>query len=220
MARRSLPHFEGLAAYIRDLSPTEPEVLQRLRAETDPLPQAGMQIGPDQGAFMGMLVRLMGAKRILEIGTFTGYSSLAMALALPEDGRLVACDHSEEWTSVARRYWDEAGLADQIELRLGPAREALEALIAEGEPAFDLAFIDADKTGYAGYFGACLRLVRPGGLILADNTLQGGKVTDPEASGESLEAIRAFNKLVAEEPRVEAVIVPLGDGVTFARVRD
>ncbi len=220
MEPRCLPPLKEIYPYLLEHAEPEPEIFQRLHRDTDPIPQSGMQIGWDQGLFMGMLVALMGARRVLEIGTFTGYSSLAMARALPADGRLVACDVSEEWTSIARRYWAEAGLADRVTLHLGPAPETLQRLRATGEASFDLAFIDADKPAYAEYFEACLKLVRPGGAILSDNTLQGGRIHDPDATRGHVEGMRAYNRLLRDDPRVETVILPLGDGVTLSRVRD
>ena len=198
----------------------ESAVMQALRTETAKLPRGGMQIGADQGAFMALLVRLIGARRCLEIGTFTGYSALVVASALPQDGRLVACDVSEEWTSVARRYWAKAGVADRIELRLGPARDTLAALIRDGAAgSFDFAFIDADKTGYDGYYESCMTLVRADGLILLDNALQDGAVADPSAHEADTDAIRAINQKVRDDPRVESVLLTVGDGVVMARKR-
>jgi predicted O-methyltransferase YrrM len=179
-----------------------------------------MQIGPDQGQFMGLLLQLMGARTVLEIGTFTGYSALAMALELPEDGRIVACDVNEEWTSIGRRYWEEAGVSHKIDLRLGPAVETLRGLLSEGlAGTFDFAFIDADKTGYADYYELCLQLVRPGGVVAVDNTLWEGKVADPLVTDADTEAIRAFNAKLVADPRVSLSLVPIWDGLTMARVR-
>ena len=198
----------------------ETPVMRELRAETAMLPRGGMQIGADQGAFMALLVHLIGAQRCLEIGTFTGYSALAVAQALPRGGRLVACDVSEEWTSIARRYWAKADVADRIELRLGPARDSLAALVRDGAAgSFDFAFIDADKTGYDSYYESCLTLVRAGGLILLDNALQDGTVVDPSVHDADTEAIRAINHKIRDDPRVEAVLVTVGDGVVMARKR-
>lgn len=174
-----------------------------------------MQIAPEQGAFLTLLTRAIGARRAVEVGTFTGYSALCIARGLPADGRLLCCDVSEEWTAIARRYWDRAGLADRIELRLGPAAETLAALPAE--PVFDLAFIDADKGGYPAYYEAILPRLRPGGLILVDNVLWFGRVADPAADDEATAQIRAFNAKVAADPRVEAVLLPIGDGLTIVR---
>jgi predicted O-methyltransferase YrrM len=198
----------------------ESTAMRELRAETAGLPRAGMQIGADQGAFMALLVRLIGARRCLEIGTFTGYSALAVAAALPPGGLLIACDVSEEWTAVARRYWAKGGVSERIDLRLAPAGETLAALIREGAAAtIDFAFIDADKTGYDAYYEACLQLVRPGGLILLDNTLQDGAVVDAAAHEADTEAIRALNRKMRDDPRVESVLLTIGDGVTMARKR-
>jgi caffeoyl-CoA O-methyltransferase len=175
-----------------------------------------MQIGPDQGAFMALLVRLIGARRIIEIGTFTGYSSTAMALALPPDGRLLCCDVSREWTDIARQAWTDAGVADKVELPQAPATETLPTL---ADDSFDLAFIDADKTGYDAYYEGCLRVVRTGGLIIIDNVLQGGRVVAPEADDENARAIHALNQKIAADERVHHVLLPLADGLTLALVR-
>jgi predicted O-methyltransferase YrrM len=216
MKRSLLP--DSIEQYVDDFVTVETEVQQRLRAETSVLPKAGMQIGADQGAFMALLVRLIGARRALEIGTFTGYSAMAVAAALPPGGRLITCDVSEEWTAIARRYWREAGLSDTIELRLGDARGTLAALrIEAGDSSFDFAFIDADKPGYDGYYEACLHLVRPGGLILIDNVLWSGKVADPEILDPDTVALRALNAKIREDSRVEACLVAIGDGVMVAR---
>jgi predicted O-methyltransferase YrrM len=220
VTRRTTPLSEALYAYLLDVSLREDDVLRRLREETAGMENANMQIGPDQGQLMALLVDLVGAKNVLEIGTFTGYSALAMALALPEDGRLVACDISEEWTSVGRRYWEEAGVADRIELRLAPAAETLRALLAEGRAGtFDFAFIDADKGGYETYYESTLELLRPGGLVAVDNTLWEGKVADPTVHDADTEAIRAFNRKLEGDERVSLSLVPIGDGLTLARKR-
>jgi predicted O-methyltransferase YrrM len=206
--------------YVESFDSRETPARQRLRAETARLPQAGMQIGADQGALMALLIRLVGARRALEIGTFTGYSALAVAEALPPDGRLVTCDISEEWTAIARRYWREAGLDGKIELRLGDARSTLAALRREaGDGSFDFGFIDADKSGYDHYYEACLHLVRPGGLILIDNVLWNGKVADPEVQDPDTMAIRQLNAKIAADPRVEACLLTVGDGVMLVRRR-
>ena len=211
---------DTIEQYVDDFVRVETEVQQRLRAETSVLPKAGMQIGADQGAFMALLVRLIGARRALEIGTFTGYSAMAVAAALPPGGRLITCDVSEEWTAIARRYWREAGLSDTIELRLGDARGTLAALrIEAGDSSFDFAFIDADKPGYDAYYEACLHLVRPGGLILIDNVLWSGKVADPEILDPDTVALRALNAKIREDARVEASLVAIGDGVMVVRKR-
>ena len=220
MSNRTLSMTDALYDYLLAVSSREPEILRRLREETARLPNAGMQIGPEQGQFMALLVQLLGARRTLEVGVFTGYSSLAVALALPPDGRVVACDVSEEWTAIARRYWAEAGVAGKIELRLGPAVGTLDALLADGQAdGFDFAFIDADKENYDNYYERALRLVRPGGLIAIDNVLWGGSVADPEAQGESLAAIRALNAKLHRDERVALSLVPIGDGLTLALKR-
>ena len=211
---------DPIEQYVERLGSRETPARQRLRAETATLPQAGMQIGADQGALMALLIRLIGARRALEIGTFTGYSAMAVAEALPPDGRLVTCDISEEWTGIARRYWREAELDGKIELRLGDARGTLVALRREaGEGSFDFAFIDADKSGYDHYYEACLQLVRPGGLILIDNVLWSGKVADPEVRDQDTVAIRELNAKIAADSRVEACLLTVGDGVMLVRKR-
>jgi caffeoyl-CoA O-methyltransferase len=209
---------EELHAYIVAHG-TEPDPVQReLIDDTAKLGGISlMQIAPEQGAFMSLLVAAVGAKRVIEVGTFTGYSALAMAKALPDDGRLLCCDVSEEWTSIAKPYWEEAGVAHKIELRIAPAIETLEALPAD--ESWDLAFIDADKPSYPAYFEAILPRLRPNGLILVDNVLWMGAVANPEASDDNTQAIRAFNDRVAADPRVETAMIPLGDGITFLRKR-
>ncbi|HVM84819.1 MAG TPA: class I SAM-dependent methyltransferase [Candidatus Binatia bacterium] len=219
MARRSLELDDRLYAYLLQFGVRESELLKELRAETSKLSGAGMQIGPDQGAFMAMLVELTGAKRALEIGTFTGYSSLCVAGALPADGKLICCDVSEEYTKVARDYWRRAGLESKIELRLGPALATLDALIEAKVEAFDFAFIDADKTNYSNYYERVLQLLRPGGLIAIDNVLWSGDVADPKKHDADTDAIRALNEKVRNDERVALALVPIGDGVTLARKR-
>ena len=220
MANKTIGISDELAAYVVEVGTREPDVLVRLREETAAIPQHRMQIAPEEGALLAMLVELTGARRYIEIGTFTGYSSTAVALALPEDGRLVCCDVSEEWTSMARRYWDEAGVAGKIDLRIAPAAETLDQLLADGEEAtYDFAFVDADKTGYDGYYERLLRLVRPGGLIALDNTLWGGAVLDQDADDEDTRAIQALNTKLAADERVTLCLVPVADGVTLARRR-
>ena len=218
MARSLVP--EPVDQYIARVATRETPVQQKLRAETSKLPDAGMQIGADQGAFFALLIHAIGARRAIEIGTFTGYSALAVAAALPEGGKLVACDVSEEWTSIARRYWKEAGVADRIDLRLGPAVETLEALLAsEGANSFDFAFIDADKPAYDAYYEACLKLVRPNGLIAIDNVLWSGKVADESVHDASTDALRALNEKIVRDSRVEACLLTVGDGVMLVRVK-
>jgi caffeoyl-CoA O-methyltransferase len=220
VTRRTNPLSDELYRYLLDVSLRDRDVLRRLREETSGMEHSNMQIGPDQGQLMGLLVELVEARNVLEVGTFTGYSALAMALHLPEDGRLVTCDLSEEWTSVGRRYWEEAGVADKIDLRLGPAADTLETLLAEGRAgSFDFAFIDADKGGYETYYELALRLLRQGGLVAIDNTLWEGKVADPEARDPDTEAIRAFNRKLKDDERVTLSLVPIGDGLTLARKR-
>ena len=220
MSPRTLNLSDTLYAYLLDNSLRESEVMRRLREETATLPGAGMQIGPEQGQFMALLAELMGAKRCLEIGTFTGYSALAVAQALPPDGRLLACDVNEKTTAIARRYWAEAGVAERIELRLAPALETLAALIAEGaENTFDFVFIDADKTNYDAYYEMSLALLRPGGLIAVDNVLWDGAVTDSASPDPSTRAIRALNAKVKSDQRVSCSLLPVGDGLLLALKR-
>jgi len=196
----------------------ESEAAQCLRAETAKLPQAGMQIGSDQAAFLALLVRSSGAKRCIEIGTFTGYSALAIAAALPKDGRLVCCDISEEWTSIARRHWSAACVSGRIDLRIAPALDTLKNLLARGEAGnFDFAFIDADKSGYDAYYEACLKLLKPGGLIALDNMLWSGRVVNPDHHDTDTDAIRALNTKISNDARVESVLLTIGDGVMLAR---
>jgi predicted O-methyltransferase YrrM len=216
----SRPSFLPAAVghYVREVITRETAVQRRLRAETAALPEGRMQIGADQGALLALLVRLTGARRALEVGTFTGYSALAVAAALPAEGKLVTCDVSEQWTAIARRYWEEAGVSGRIDLRLGPAAETLAGLLRQGE-SFDFAFIDADKESYDAYYEACLRLVRPGGLIAIDNVLWSGAVADPAAVDAETEAIRALNTKVRDDGRVEACLVTVGDGVMLVRKR-
>ena len=207
-----------LNQYIVEHSVRDHPVLVELRAATAPLKHAGMQIGAEQGQFMQFMVRLINAKKCIEVGVFTGYSSLSVALALPSDGTIVACDISEEWTSVARKYWEKAGLSDRIELRLGPAIDTLRSL--PGEEMFDLAFIDADKGGYLGYWREVVPRIRPGGLIMVDNTFSHGRVIDAGNDNPLVIAVRDFNDHAAADDRVDLVIVPIGDGLTLARKRD
>jgi predicted O-methyltransferase YrrM len=219
MSRRSEWLSAELDDYVVAHSTPADDVLARLAQETaSSFPDAaGMQIGPDQGAFMTMLTRVVGARRALEIGTFTGYSSICIARGLAGGGMLTCCDVSKEWTTVARRYWQLAGVADRIDLRLRPAAETLSELPADER--FDLAFIDADKTGYIGYWDAVLPRMRPGGVVLIDNTLADGRVVDPAATRENVTAIKAFNDHAAADSRVDLVLLTIGDGVTMARKR-
>lgn len=220
MANRTLPMDDRIHAYLVGVAVEETETMRGLREATASMPNAMMQIGPEQGAFMGWLVSTLGAKRAIEVGTFTGYSALAVALALPEDGRLVCCDVSEEFTSVGKPFWERAGVAAKIDLRIGPAIDTLEGLLDAGEPGgWDFAFIDADKTSYDAYYEACLRLMRSGGVIAIDNVLWGGSVADPEDEKESTQALRALNEKVFSDDRVNACMVPIGDGLTLATKR-
>jgi caffeoyl-CoA O-methyltransferase len=206
--------------YILKNSVREPDILTRLRAETDAHPMARYQIPPEQGQFFRLLIRMLGARRTLDVGVFTGYSSLSVALALPPEGRVIACDVSEEYTSIARRYWAEAGVGGKIDLRIGPAAGTLDALIHSGEGgAFDFAFIDADKTGYPRYYEQCLALIRPGGLIALDNMLFSGSVIDESDHSEDAVALRRVNQLIHQDNRVDALLLPFADGLTLALKR-
>jgi len=219
MAHRSLL-TEAVDRYLGTVVVHETPVQKRLREETSNLPEAAMQIGADQGVFLAFLARLIGARRAIEVGTFTGYSALAVVSALPPDGRLVCCDVSDKWTSIARRYWAEAGVADRIELRLAPARETLAELRKrDGPGSYDFAFIDADKTGYDAYYEACLELIRAGGLIAIDNVLWSGTVADPTDLRPDTVALRTLTAKIRDDPRVDASLVSLGDGVMLARKR-
>jgi caffeoyl-CoA O-methyltransferase len=218
MSNKALNVTSELLDYVRRVGVREPDVLRRLREETSRLPMANMQIAPEQGALMSLLVRLMGARRTLEVGTFTGYSSTCVALALPDDGQIVCCDVSQEWTDVARRAWADAGVAAKVSLRLAPATETLEKMLADGEAgSFDFAFIDANKRDYPAYYEACLRLVRRGGLIMLDNTLRDGRVLEPQ--NEDDRAIAALNEQIATDERVDVAMLPMIDGLTLALVR-
>lgn len=206
--------------YLVTTSIRETEVAERLREETQKLPMAQMQIGPDQGQFMQLLVQLINARKTLEVGVFTGYSSLWVALGLPEDGRIVACDVSEEYTAIARRYWQEAGVAQKIDLQLRPALVTLDDLLARGEAGtFDFAFIDADKSNYDNYYERALRLVRDGGLIAIDNTIWSGRVADPNEKDDDTVAIRKLNEKLLDDKRVALSMLTVGDGLTLAMKR-
>lgn len=209
-----------LADYLVDRGVREPAILARLREETSSIPEHDMQIAPEQGAFLAMLVRLIDARRCLELGTFTGYSSLAVALALPPEGRLVCCDISDEWTSVARRYWSEAGLADRVELRLGPALRSLDELLESGAAGtFDFAFVDASKREYPDYHERILRLLRTGGLVVYDNVFWDGAVLDPSDDDPDTVGVRRLNDRLATDERVDISMLPVADGLTLARKR-
>ena len=220
MSNRTLMMTEEIQEYLVAHSVREPAILAELRAETAGMPDAQMQIGPEQGQLMALLARLIGARRCIEVGVYTGYSSLAVGLALPDDARILACDVSEEWTSVARRYWQKAGVAHKIDLRLQPAARTLQALIDAGESGrYDFAFVDADKPAYSVYYELLLELLRPGGLMAIDNTLWSGKVADPEVRDANTLALREFNELVYRDERVDLSLLPVGDGLTLARKR-
>ncbi len=220
MSNRTLTLTDDLYQYLLDVSLREPEVLRRLRRETASHPMARMQIAPEQGQVMALLVRLLGARRALEVGVFTGYSALAVALALPPDGTLTACDVSEDYTAVARRYWQEAGVAGKIDLRIAPALETLEALLAEGQAGtFDFAFIDADKESYDAYYERALRLLRAGGLILFDNVLWSGRVAEADAQDADTQALRTLNRKLHHDERIHLSLLPLADGLTLALKR-
>lgn len=220
MSNRSIELSPALYDYLLAHSLRETEVQRQLRAHTAQLPDHNMQIAPEQGQFMAFLARLLGARRALEVGVYTGYSALCVAAALPADGRLVACDLSAEYTAIARDYWQRAGVAERIELRLAPAADTLAALLDGGAAGtFDLAFIDADKTGYAGYYEQCLRLVRSGGLIVVDNVLWNGRVLDAAGADADTRAIQAFNRALHGDDRIDLTLVPIGDGLTLARKR-
>ncbi|HWZ32463.1 MAG TPA: class I SAM-dependent methyltransferase [Bryobacteraceae bacterium] len=211
---------ENIYDYLASVSLREPAILGRLREETTSHPRATMQITPDQGQFMALLIQLIGARLTLEVGVFTGYSSLAVALALPADGRIVACDVNEEYTAVARRYWKEAGVEHKIDLHLRPALETLRELLAEGrQSSFDFAFIDADKSNYEHYYESALELLRPGGLVMIDNVLWSGRVADPQENDPDTLAIRALNKKLHADSRVTLSMLSIGDGVTLALKR-
>jgi predicted O-methyltransferase YrrM len=211
---------ESVYDYVLKTTSREPEIMARLREETaQRFPEkASMQIGPDQAQFMALLARTIGAEKTLEIGVFTGYSSLAIALAIPLHGRIFACDVNDDWTRVARRYWEEAGVLNKMALHIAPALQSLQALLDSGHSGtFDLAFIDADKTNYDNYYEFCMRLVRPGGLILIDNTLWSGRVADTSVSDDDTRAVRALNEKIGKDERVEPALLTIGDGLTVIR---
>ncbi len=217
MSRQHTPVTDGISAYLRQVTLREPDVLRRLREETESHPNAGMQSAPEQCQFLHQLVTMIGARRTLEVGVFMGYSSTWVAMGLPAGGKVVACDRSEEYTARARQTWREAGVEDRIELRLGPAVDTLDALLAEGQAgAFDFAYIDADKGNYSNYYDRAFALVRPGGLITADNVFWHGEIADPNIHEPDMEAVRAFNQKLCDDPRILLSIVPLGDGLTVA----
>jgi caffeoyl-CoA O-methyltransferase len=217
MSRVHTPITDELAAYIREVTLREPQALRDLRDETADHPRASMQTSPEQGQFLHLMARVTGARKTLEVGVFMGYSSTWVALALPSDGKVIACDISEEFTTRARRTWREAGVSERIDLRLGPALETLDRLLADGQAgSFDFAFIDADKSNYANYYERALALVRPGGLIAVDNVLWDGSVIDPAVHDADTEAIRAFNRKMHDDQRVALSMATMGDGLTLA----
>jgi predicted O-methyltransferase YrrM len=206
--------------YLQKVSLREPEVLQQLRAQTQKMSMSQMQISPEQGQFMALLVEIIGAKKTLDIGTFTGYSALVVALALPAEGQVVACDINGEWTKIAKRFWELAGVAEKIDLRLAPALETLQSLLdSNAANTFDLAFIDADKVNYDGYYEKALQLLKPGGLVLIDNVLWSGAVADPSINDQNTESLRQLNKKLHSDVRVSLSMLPIGDGLTVARKR-
>ena len=221
VSKRTIELDQPLYDYLLEISLREAPILKALREETAADPMHNMQIAPEQGQFMALLAKLIDARGYIEVGVFTGYSSLVVGLALPADGEIIACDVSEEWTGVARRYWRQAGLEGCIHLYLAPADETLQMLLDEGQgERFDFAFIDADKESYAAYYELLLRLIRPGGLIAVDNVLWGGAVIDPDKHDADTEAIRQFNRSLLGDARVDLSLVPIGDGLTLARKKN
>lgn len=220
MSNRTLVLDDRLYQYLLKHSLRENAILRELRELTLKHEMARMQIAPEQGQFMALLVELLGAKKIVEIGTFTGYSALCMAQAMGADGKLLCCDLSEEWTAIGLPFWQRAGISDRIDLRIAPALETLDALIrSEDAGDFDMAFIDADKTNYSNYYERCLELLRPGGLVMFDNTLWGGSIADPADRDEDTEALRELNVKLHQDERISICLVPIGDGLTLARKR-
>ena len=218
MSHYSIQLTPELHHYLQQVSVRDTKLLRQLREETAKEELAQMQISPEQGQFMGMLIKLLNAKRAIEIGVFTGYSTLSVALALPENGQIIACDINENWTDIARKYWRKAGVENKIELRLAPALETLDQLLREGEAnQFDFAFIDADKENYQNYYERCLALLRPGGLIAVDNVLWGGSVIQADKQDTDTVAIRRFNEQIKQDKRVDISMLPIGDGLTLAR---
>ncbi len=221
MSTRTINLTDEIVDYLINVTVREPELLARLRAETAEHPDGQMQISAEQGQFMRLLIEITGAYRAIEIGTFTGYSALCVALALPPEGELIACDVSEEYTAIARRYWQEAGVADKIDLRIAPALETIDALLAEGQAeSFDFAFIDADKTNGDNYYERCLKLLRTGGLVAIDNALSAGRVVKPtDAESPVPGMMDALNRKISTDDRVTSSLVPIGDGLMIARKR-
>lgn len=220
MSNKTLNLTDELYQYLLKVSLHETELMAELRKETAKLSMSEMQVSPEQGQFMALLAKLLDTRQVIEVGTFTGYSTLAIAQALPADGKVIACDVSEEWTSMAMRYWEQAGIVDKIDLRLAPALKTLDGLLQEERAGdFDMAFIDADKENYLNYYERCLELLRPGGLIMVDNVLWGGSVVDVSNQKSDTVAIREFNEHIQHDSRVDISLVPIGDGLTLARKR-
>ena len=220
MARTTHTMDESLREYLLSVSLREPDVVRRQREDTENLPSASLQSSPEQGQFLRLLVELMGARKALEVGVYCGFSALSVALGLPDDGMMIACDVSEEWTNIARKYWEEAGIAHKIDLRLAPALETLAKLLDDGQAGtFDFAYIDADKAAYVDYFEYALKLLRPGGLITVDNTLWHGRLIDPEDQHPDTNAMRSFNEKLHRDERVSLSMLPIGDGLTLALKR-
>ncbi len=220
MSTRTLPLDEQLYSYLQGVSLREPPAFRRCRQETAELPMSNMQIAPEQGQFLHLQLRILGAKRAIELGSFTGYSGLWIASALPAGGCMVACDINKEWISRARHYWEEAGVMNRIEMRIGPAIDSLDELIAQESKPFDFAFVDADKSMYDAYYERCLELVRPGGIIAVDNVLWNGKVANGSADDPDTMAIRALNEKLHNDERIDMSLVPIGDGMTLCRKRE
>lgn len=220
MGYKNIVVTDAIYEYMKKSSPQESELLIELRQETSKLEEAGMQIDPLQGQLMAIQAQLIGTKKAIEVGVFTGYSSLCVAKVLPENGKLIACDVSEDWTSIAKKYWEKAGVANKIDLRIAPALETLNGLVKEGQAGtFDFAFIDADKINYDAYYETCLTLLRQGGLVIMDNVLWGGDVIDTDNQEESTVAIRAFNEKRSTDNRVDSIMIGVGDGLTLLRKR-
>jgi predicted O-methyltransferase YrrM len=219
MTNRTIRLDPPLYDYLLSVSLRETSLLARLREETAAMAESKMQIAPEQGQLMGLLVRLVGARRVVEVGTFTGYSAICLASALPPDGELICCDLSEEWTDIARRYWRDAGVDDRIDLRIGPALETLDGLVRARAGELDMVFLDADKEHYPDYYELALRLLRSGGLLIIDNTLWDGTLIDPQDQRASTQAIRALNAKLVGDERIDLSLVPIGDGLTLARKR-
>jgi predicted O-methyltransferase YrrM len=220
MSRFSINLSDEVNTYLHSVSLREDPILQQLREETSKHKWGMMQISPEQGQFMALLLKILGAKRVIELGVFSGYSSLVMAMALPADGQIIACDVNEEYTNIAKRYWEQAGVKEKIDLRLAPGLETLEALLSAGEAGtFDFAFVDAVKEEYEDYYKILFELIRAGGVIGFDNVLWNGSVANPEKQSDETNAIRAFNKYMHKDQRVDISMVPIGDGLTLARKR-